>query len=187
MNPNTLRIAALAAALALVPLAGAQDKKAPAAPAAAPAPAAMADHKMWASKDLEWKDFPSIKGAKFALLEGPMNEAKPFTARIKIPAGGKIPPHWHDGIEHVTVMSGSFAMGVGEKWDDKAMHALATGDVMIMQPKTRHYAMAKSESVVQVHGMGPWTITYVNPADDPKNQAAAPAAKADAKKEEKKK
>lgn len=182
MTSNTLRIAGLAVALALVPLAGAQDKKA--APAPAAAPAAAADHKMWMAKDIEWKDFPSIKGAKFALLEGPMNEAKPFTARIKVPAGGKIPPHWHDGIEHVTVMSGHFAMGMGEKWDDKAMHTLAAGDVMIMQPKTPHYAMAKGESVVQIHGMGPWTITYVNPADDPKN-AAAP--KAEMKKDDKKK
>jgi len=197
MNSNKLRIAGLAVALALVPLAGAQDKKAPPAPAPAPAakaapapaapaaPAAAADHKMWMAKDIEWKDFPSIKGAKFALLEGPMNEAKPFTARIKMPAGGKIPPHWHDGIEHVTVISGSFAMGMGEKWDDKAMHTLHAGDVMIMQPKTPHYAMSKGESTVQIHGTGPWTITYVNPADDPSKAAAAPAPAA--KKDDKKK
>ncbi len=186
MNSNKLRISALLTALALAPFAVAQDKAKPAAaPAAAPAPAA-SGHKMWAAKNLDWKDLPSIAGAKIAVLEGPMNEAGPFIARIKIPSGGKIPPHWHPGIEHVTVISGSFAMGTGEKWEDKGMHTLGTGDVMIMQPKTPHYAMAKGETIVQVHGMGPWSVNYVNPADDPKNKPAA-APKADAKKDEKKK
>ena len=190
MNPNKLRIAGLLVAVALAPLASAQDKaKAPApAPAATPAPAAAAPapaHKMWTAKDIDWKDFPSIAGAKIAVLEGPINEAVPVTFRIKIPAGGKIPPHWHPGIEHVTAISGQFAMGLGEKWDDKSMHTLGPGDLMIMQPKTAHYAMAKSDAVVQVHSMGPWGITYVNPADDPKNKAAA--TKPEAKKDEKKK
>ena len=179
---TTIRFAALLATAAFVPLAAAQDKKA-AAPSAIPGAAA---HKMWMAKDLDWKDLPSIPGAKMALLEGPMNEAVPFTARIKVPNGGKIPPHWHPGIEHVTVISGAFAMAVGEKWDDKAMHTMKAGDVMIIQPKTPHYAQAKGETVVQIHGMGPWSVNYVNPADDPKNKAAA-APKAEAKKEEKKK
>ena len=186
MNSNKLRVGAVVIALAFIPLVGAQDKAKPAAPAAAPAPAAAAaaaGHKMWTAKDLEWKDLPSIKGAKIALLEGPMNEEKPFTARIKMPAGGKIPPHTHPGIEHVTVVSGAFAMGMGEKWDDKALHTLNAGDMMIMQPGTAHYAMAKGETVVQIHGMGPWKVVYVNPADDPSKQAApAPAPKADTKK-----
>jgi quercetin dioxygenase-like cupin family protein len=185
MTAKNLRFAALLVAAAFVPLAGAQDKKAPAAPAPAAAPAA-GPHKMWTAKDLEWKDLPSIKGAKIALLEGPMNEEKPFTARIKVPSGGKIPPHTHPGIEHVTVISGSFAMGLGEKFDEKAMHTLAAGDMMIMQPGTPHYAMAKAETVVQIHGMGPWKVVYVNPADDPSKAAPAPAA-APAKKDEKNK
>ena len=179
----------LAVALAsLVSIATAQDKAkatapAPAAkPAAAPAAAPAAEnHKMYSAKSLEWKDLPSIAGAKIAMLEGPMNEAGPFTARIKVPAGGKIPPHTHPGIEHVTVISGGFAMGLGEKWDDKAMHTLGPGDVMIMQPNTPHFAQAKAESIVQIHGMGPWKVVYVNPADDPANKAAA-APKKDEKK-----
>lgn len=185
MNPNKLRIAGLIVAMALAPLASAQDKGKAPAPAAAPAAASAPAHKMWMAKDLEWKDLPSIQGAKIALLEGPMNEEKPFIARIKMPAGGKIPPHWHPGIEHVTVISGSFAMATGEKWDDKALHSMGPGDVMIMQPKTPHYAQAKGEAIVQIHGMGPWAVNYVNPADDPKNKAAA--TKPEVKKDEKKK
>jgi quercetin dioxygenase-like cupin family protein len=146
-----IRSAALLAAAMLVPVAFAQ------------APA----HQMYMAKDLKWQDTPSLPGAKISVLEGPMNEAKPFIARIKMPANFKIAPHWHPAIEHVTVISGAFAMGTGEKWDDKAMHTLAAGDVMIMQPKTPHYAQAKGETVVQIHGVGPWSVNYVNPADAP--------------------
>ena len=139
-----------------------------------------AAHKMYTAKDLEWKDSPSLPGAKIAVLEGPLSEASPFTARIKVPDGYKINPHWHPGVEHVTVISGHFMMGMGEKFDDKGMHTLAPGDVMIMQPKNPHFAKAKGETVVQIHGVGPWKVVYVNPADDP-------TQKADAKKDDKKK
>ena len=128
-------------------------------------------HQMYSAKDLKWADSPSLPaGAKIAVLQGPMNEAKPFVARIKLPNGAKIPPHWHPAIEHVTVISGSFSMGMGEKWDDKGMHKLGAGDMMIMQPQTRHYAKANGETVVQIHGVGPWQVNYVNPADDPRNK-----------------
>ena len=142
-------------------------------------------HQMYVAKDLKWQDTPSLPGAKISVLEGPMNEAKPFIARIKMPANYKIAPHWHPAIEHVTVISGTFSMGTGEKWDAKGMHALAPGDVMIMQPKTPHYAMAKGETVVQIHGVGPWAVNYVNEADDPRKKAEA--KKAEPQKDEKKK
>lgn len=164
-----IRSAALLAVAVLVPVAFAQ------------APA----HQMYMAKDLKWQDTPSLPGAKISVLEGPMTEAKPFIARIKMPANFKIAPHWHPAIEHVTVISGAFAMGTGEKWDDKAMHTLAPGDVMIMQPKTPHYAMAKGETVVQIHGVGPWSVNYVNAADDPAKKGDA--KKAVPKKDEKKK
>src|SRR5438552_1629985 len=123
---------ALLIAAALAPTAGAQDKKAPPAPAAAKAPAGApaqaGAHKMYTAKDLTWVDSPSLPGAKVAVLEGPMNEAGPFTARIKIPSNYKINPHTHPGIEHVTVISGAFQMGMGEKFEEKGMHTLAPGD-----------------------------------------------------------
>lgn len=139
-----------------------------------------AAHKMYTAKDLEWKDSPSLPGAKIAVIEGPLSEAAPFVARIKLPDGYKVNPHWHPGIEHVTVISGHFMMGMGEKFEEKGMHTLGQGDVMIMQPKTPHFAKAKGVTVVQIHGVGPWKVNYVNPADDPMQ-------KMDAKKDEKKK
>ena len=129
------------------------------------------DHLMVAPADLKWADVPSLPpGAKIAVIEGPMNEAKPFTMRLRLPADYKVPAHSHSGIEHVTVISGTFNMGTGDKLDTKATRALGPGSVAIMQPGTRHFAWTKDETVVQVHGVGPWTVTYVDPADDPRKK-----------------
>jgi quercetin dioxygenase-like cupin family protein len=112
---------------------------------------------------------PSLPpGAKIAVIQGPMNEEKPFTVRLKFPANYAIPAHSHPGLEHVTVLSGTFHMGTGDKLDAKQAKALPPGSVAIMQPKTNHFALTKAETVVQLHGMGPWGVNYVNPADDPR-------------------
>ena len=94
-------------------------------------------------------------------------QAVPFTFRLKLPADYRIPAHWHPAVEHVTVISGAFHMGVGDKLDTAKTTALPPGSVAIMQPKTTHFGWAREETIVQVHGMGPWGVTYVNPADDP--------------------
>ena len=129
------------------------------------------DHRMIQPNDLKWSDVPSLPpGAKIAVIEGPMNEAKPFTMRLRLPADYQVPAHFHTAIEHVTVISGTFNMGTGDKLDTKATRALGPGSIAIMQPGTRHFAWTKEETVVQVHGVGPWTVTYVNPADDPRKK-----------------
>jgi quercetin dioxygenase-like cupin family protein len=129
------------------------------------------DHLMVAPADLKWADVPSLPpGAMIAVIEGPMNEAKPFTMRLRLPADYQVPAHFHSGIEHVTVISGTFNMGTGDKLDTKATRALGVGSIAIMQPGTRHFAWTKEETVVQVHGVGPWTVTYVNAADDPRKK-----------------
>lgn len=126
-----------------------------------------ADVIMVAPKDLKWADVPSLPpGAKIAVIEGPMNEAKPFTVRLKFPANYRLPAHSHPGIEHVTVISGTFNLGMGDKLDPKQTKALPAGSVAIMQPNTKHFAWTKSETIVQLHGMGPWGVAYANPTDD---------------------
>lgn len=125
-------------------------------------------------KDLKWVDVPSLPpGAKAAIIEGPMNQAVPFTVRLKFPANYKIPAHSHEGIEHVTVLSGTLNMGTGDKLDMKKTTALTAGSISIMQPKTNHYVWTKEEAIAQVHGVGPWVVNYVNPADDPRTSKAA--------------
>jgi hypothetical protein len=99
-----------------------------------------------------------------------MTEAVPFTVRFKFPADFKVAPHWHPGIEHVTALSGTLNMGIGDKLDTTKTQVLPAGGVVIMQPKVSHFVWTKDETVVQVHGVGPWATTYVNPADDPRKQ-----------------
>ena len=96
--------------------------------------------------------------------------AAPFTLRILFPANSMIAPHFHTAIEHVTVISGTFNVGHGEKFDKKKSKPLGRGDVAIMQPKTPHFGWVDKETIVQVHGVGPWTVTFVNPADDPRKK-----------------
>ena len=128
-------------------------------------------HMMATPDELKWADVPSLPaGAKIAVIEGPLNEAVPFTFRLRFPANYQMPAHWHPAIEHVTVISGTFNMGAGEKLDPSKTKALSAGSVAFMQPKTTHFAWTKEETVVQVHGVGPWAITYVNPADDPRKK-----------------
>lgn len=129
------------------------------------------DHLMVEPNDLKWADVPTLPpGAKVAVIEGPMNEAVPFMMRLRFPANYKIPAHWHPAIEHLTVLSGTLNMGIGDKLDMTKTKALSPGGVMIIQPKIPHFAWTKEEVMVQVHGVGPWGVTYVEPADDPRNK-----------------
>jgi quercetin dioxygenase-like cupin family protein len=128
-------------------------------------------HKSVSAADLKWSPVPSLpKGAQIAVIEGPMNQAVPFTVRLKFPANYTIPPHTHPAVERVTVLSGTFHMGMGGKLERGALHPVRTGDIMIMQPGTPHFAWTEGEVMVQLHGTGPWGVTYINPSDDPRNQ-----------------
>jgi quercetin dioxygenase-like cupin family protein len=104
------------------------------------------------------------------VIEGPMSQAVPFTVRLRFPANYAIPPHTHPAVERVTVLSGPFNMGMGEKFNRAGTQAVRAGDIMIMQPGTAHYAWTDGETIVQLHGTGPWGITYLNPSDDPRKQ-----------------
>ena len=87
-----------------------------------------------------------------------------------MPAGYTIAPHFHPTDESVTVLSGTFHMGTGDKFDKAKTHALAAGAIGIMQPGTNHYAWTADETIVQLNGNGPWGITYVDPNDDPRKK-----------------
>jgi hypothetical protein len=89
--------------------------------------------------------------------------------RIMVPATYRIAPHHHPADEHVTVISGDFALGMGETFVESALETLPVGGFAMMKTGTRHFASSANGAVVQLHGMGPWGLTYVNPADDPRN------------------
>ena len=126
-------------------------------------------HVALTSAEVKWGAPPPVlsKGAMFAVISGDPTKAGPFAIRLKVPAGYKIAPHWHPTDEHVTVLSGTFALGMGEKFDRASMKTMPAGSYALLPAEMRHYAMAKTAAIVQVHGMGPFVLNYVNPADDP--------------------
>jgi len=132
-----------------------------------------ADHAVYAPKDIKWMTGPDAlpKGTEVAILEGDPSKAGPFTLRLKFPANYRIPPHWHPAIEHVTVISGEFYIGMGDKLDEKTAIAMPTGSFAFMAPEMHHYAFTHDPAIVQLHGIGPWGITYINPQDDPRNKS----------------
>ena len=129
------------------------------------------DHIMVLPADLEWADAKANPpGAKIAVIEGPPNEAVPFIFRVKLPADYKVPAHWHPALEHVTVLSGTYNFGTGDKFDKEKTKALPPGSAVIIQPKTNHFIWTGEETVIQVHGVGPQDINFVDPADDPRKK-----------------
>ena len=120
-------------------------------------------------KDIKWGPAPPFfpKGAEFAVLSGDPSKDGLYVVRLKMPAGYKIPAHHHPTTENVTVVSGNFHIGMGDYLDEKKGIELTSGGYGEAPAKMNHYAWVTSPTIVQVHGQGPFAITYVNPADDP--------------------
>jgi ChrR-like protein with cupin domain len=137
--------------------------------AMAAASAQHGSHTIVTPKDLKWEDVISLPpGAKVAVIEGKMNQEGSITARIKLPANYKIPPHLHPGLERVTVLSGTVHIGIGDRFDAGSTTAMAPGTVLLMSPGMHHFAWTKEEAIFQLNVTGPWSVTYINPADDPR-------------------
>lgn len=120
--------------------------------------------------EVKWQDGPpSIpRGAKVAVLEGNPTKDGPFVMRLKLPDGYRIPPHTHAKPERLTVIAGTFYIGMGDKFDASKGKVMPAGSYGTWAAGMKHYVWTKGETVVQLHGEGPWTIEYVNTADDPR-------------------
>jgi quercetin dioxygenase-like cupin family protein len=121
--------------------------------------------------DLQWAAAPSVgPGAMIAVIEGDLKAAQPFTFRLKVPANSTIGVHTHPVTERVTVISGTFYFGLGDKSDPAMTKAYQPGDTLIIPAGLSMFAATREqEAIVQLHGIGPWGIHYPNPADDPRN------------------
>jgi quercetin dioxygenase-like cupin family protein len=122
--------------------------------------------------DVEWRPGPAsfAPGAEFAILEGDPSGPGVFTMRIRMPDGFIIAPHWHPGVERVTVISGIFHLGHGDTLDSSAAQRLPAGSYFSLPAEMRHFAIMQGETVVQLSSIGPWEVTYVDPADDPRGR-----------------
>src|ERR1700729_2504842 len=135
----------------------------------APPPAAH-DRNAFTPDTIPWGPPPPFvaPGAQLAVLEGnPAAASGDYTVRVKMPDGYRIAPHWHPLRENVTVISGTFKVGMGDVFETNKMTALPPGSFAFLDPDMHHYAMASGPVVVQIHGMAPLQFNYVNPQDDP--------------------
>jgi len=121
--------------------------------------------------DIQWKDGPASlpKGAQIAVLEGDPAKEGMFVMRVRVPDGFHIPAHTHPKPERVTVISGTFKLAMGDHLTQAAATPLPAGTYGVWPPGMVHAVWTEGETIVQFHGMGPWVINYVNPADDPRN------------------
>lgn len=145
-----------AAAVALVAVsAGAQDA-----------------HKIVSAQEIKWGPAPpSIPpGAQAAVLYGDPGKEGLFSLRLKLPKGYALAPHTHPKPEIVTVISGTFRLGMGEKADKSKGQALPAGSFFAMPPGMAHFAFADEDTVIQLNSTGPWSLNYVNPKDDPRKK-----------------
>lgn len=109
-------------------------------------------------------------GAQLAVLKGDPSKEGMYVVRLKVPAGFKIAAHTHPNDENVTVLSGSFNIGTGDKVDPEKGTLVKAGGYSYVAKGMTHYAWFTEETVLQLHGMGPQGVTYVNPADDPRKK-----------------
>lgn len=143
-----------------------------AALALAAAPAWGQDQSFIGPKDVKFGPAPPSlpAGAQIAVLRGDPGKSGTFVARLMLPGGYKISPHWHSQDEYLTVISGTLYLGMGDRYEPSTARGLAAGGFHYLPAKAHHYAYAKKPTVVQINGSGPFDITYINPADDPQKK-----------------
>ena len=126
------------------------------------------------AKDVKWGAPPPVfpPGAKFAVIAGDPAATGLVTVRFEMPAGYMIPPHFHPTDEHITVLKGSFSLGMGDVFDKTHAQTLLPGGYGVAMAGMHHYAYTTSGATIQVHLQGPFAITYVNPANDPSKKRA---------------
>ena len=136
----------------------------------------METHKIVHFGDLKWT--PIIKGCDLAPVAGDMNaEGAAFVLRIRCADGTKIPAHWHPTDENVTVLKGTFLVGMGESFDESKLQTMNVGNFVTVPKEMKHYASCKGETIVQVHATGPFKVNWVNPSDVQPPDAQAATAK----------
>ena len=126
---------------------------------------------LFPATEIKWVDGPPSlpNGAQIAVLEGDPAKEGPFVFRVKLPDGYRVPPHTHPKVERITVLAGMFKIGMGETFDPQALRPMPAGTYGYWPAGMTHFVTAAGETILQFHGTGPWSIKYVNPADDPRN------------------
>ncbi len=121
---------------------------------------------------VQWASSAAIPpGGQTAVVYGDPRKAAPYITRVKQPDGYRIPPHTHPEERVYTVISGTFYIGFGDRFDPAKLKAFPAGSVIVVPANASHFHWMRSgEAVVQVSGVGPSGIEYIDPADDPRRK-----------------
>lgn len=132
-------------------------------------PAWAAEYNAVAPPDIKWADAPAIgPGAQTAVIDGDPKSSGPFVMRLKVPPKTKIRVHTHPADENVTVLSGTLYFAAGDKFDTKTAKPFGPGSYFSIGKGKSMFAYTRDkEAVLQLHGNGPWGLTYLDPADGP--------------------
>ena len=155
--PRRSSFFAVAVVLVLASAAAVADDK-------AAQPASSGDMSEMRSGALQWGplDLPGfVPGMKVAVLSGDPFKEGPYTIRLQFPAGYAFPAHWHPNVENLTVISGTLKLGMGDKTDAAKLQTYAPGDFLYIPPEHPHFGGAEGETVIQLHGPGPFGVTVV--------------------------
>jgi len=138
------------------------------------APTGQASHTAVPQNSEQWGPAPAVfpPGAEMAVLQGDPSGNQEFTVRLRLPNGYKIPPHTHPTTENVTVLTGTFLAGSGTQFVESQLEPIGQNGFLSIPAEHAHYAMARGLTVVQVHAIGPFALTYVNAADNPVSRVA---------------
>ncbi len=125
------------------------------------------------AKSLKWGAAPPAlpAGAQMAVVSGDPGKAGAFVIRVKMPANYAVPPHHHPTDETVRVLSaGQLGYGMGDKLDKANAGSLTKGYHVVMMAGMNHWVFNAEPVEIQVSGMGPFTIVYADPKDDPRTK-----------------
>lgn len=139
----------------------------PAAPAVTVVAAERADMETLAGPSLAWNDLtvPGFKpGIKIAVIHGDPGGSGDYTIRLRFPDGYEVPAHWHPNAEHLTVLEGTFMLGMGQRMDRGALKSQRNGDFVYLPAQMPHFAIARGQTVIQLHGMGPFEVRMAEQA-----------------------
>ena len=129
-----------------------------------------------AAPALKWGPAPAVfpAGAQMAVVSGDPGKAGPFVIELSMPSGYRIQPHTHPTDETVTVVKGTFLVGMGNTFDEAKAKPMPAGANGSIKAGMAHFATAQGATVVSVASTGPFAMTYVNPSDDPSKMLAKP-------------
>jgi len=150
-----------------------QTQSQPSSASGAQSGSMMMEHQSIDASAIKWESAPPglPPGAMAAVLYGdPGKEGQYYVMRLKAPDGFKVMPHTHPVDEHMTVLKGTFLVGMGEKWDAAALKPVSVNGHSFMPKNTAHFASFRGETIMEFSGLGPFGITYINPNDDPRNK-----------------